>query len=83
MAWGAGNSVSTRAALGLQGHRKPRFVSSNLLKRPPNAARNILADDMTRNSVDMIELGKALRESGFYASKKLKYLAFMPVLLTC
>jgi cysteine peptidase C11 family protein len=73
---GPGNSISARANLGLQGHRKPLFVSSKILKRPPNAARNILADDMTRNSVDMIELGKALRESGFYGSKKIEVLGF-------
>jgi hypothetical protein len=61
---------------GVPGFRKPLFVSSQLFRRPINAARNILSDDMTRNSVDMVELGKALRESGFYGSIKIEVLGF-------
>ena len=67
---------SPRARAGVPGFRKPLFVSSQLFRRPINAARNILSDDMTRNSVDMIELGKALRESGFYGPKKIDVLGF-------
>jgi hypothetical protein len=73
---GAGNSIYPRPAIGMPGLRNQLFVHSPLLKRQINAARNILSDDMTRNSVDMIELGKALRESGFYGSNKIDVLGF-------
>jgi hypothetical protein len=68
--------VSPRAETSRVGIRRPLFNKSPLLGGLPDAAKNILSDDMTRISVDMIELGNALRDSGFVEPNKIDILGF-------
>lgn len=68
--------TSPRAGTERAGIRKPLFSRSPLLGKLTDAAKNILSDDMTRNSVDMIELGNALGEAGFVDNNKIDILGF-------
>jgi hypothetical protein len=58
------------------GRRKSLFDLSPLLGQLSDVAKNILSDDMTRNSVDMVELGNALKDSGFHDPNKIEVLGF-------
>jgi hypothetical protein len=68
--------LSPRAGSQRAGSRKSLFQSSNMIQQFSAAARNILSDDMTRNSVDMVELAKALKNAGFSGPNKIDILGF-------